>query len=78
MEAGMRIQSRRVAMIKTVIRVRNNMVMVFDNKGEQIPEYQGYYEDVKEKILADAPEGTLFNHWFNRALEPEVVTGESW
>ena len=78
MEAGMRIQSRRASMIKTVIRVRNNMVMVFDNKGEQIPEYQGYYEDVKDKILADAPEGTLFNHWFNRDLEPEVVTGESW
>lgn len=65
-------------MIKTVIRVRNNMVMVFDSKGEQIPEYQGCYEDVKEKILADAPEGTLFNHWFDRSFEPESVTGESW
>ena len=65
-------------MIKTVIRVRNNMVMVFDSKGEQIPEYQGYYEDVKEKILSDAPEGTLFNHWFNRSLEPESIAGESW
>jgi hypothetical protein len=74
----MKIQSGRVIMIKTVIRVRNDMVMVFDNKGEQIPEYQGYYEDVKEKILADAPEGTLFNHWFSRTLDPEVVTGESW
>ena len=78
MKTGMKIQSGRLTMIKTVIRVRNNMVMVFDNNGEQIPEYQGYHEDVKEKILADAPEGTLFNHWFNRALEPEVVTGESW
>jgi len=60
METGMKIKSGRAAMIKTVIRSRNNMVMVFDNKGEQIPEYQGYYEDVKEKILADAPEGYSF------------------
>ena len=38
-------------MIKTVIRSQNSMIMVFDKKGEQIPEYQGQYEDVKEKIL---------------------------
>jgi len=31
-------------MIKTVIRCQNDMVMVFDKKGEQIPEYQGQYE----------------------------------
>jgi hypothetical protein len=51
-------------MIKTVIRIRNNMVIVFDAEGEQIPQYQGQYQDVKGIILRDAPAGTVFNHWF--------------
>jgi hypothetical protein len=54
------------------------MVMVFDEDGEQIPEYQGHYGDVKEKILADAPAGSVFNHWFGHSLEPETITGEAW
>ena len=64
--------------IKTVIKLRNNMVVVFDAEGEQIPEYQGQYEDVKERILRDAPDGTVFNHWFGYSLEPLTVSGESW
>ncbi len=47
-------------MIKTVIRFQNNMVVVFDKKGEQIPEYQGQYEAVKESILKDAPIDAVF------------------
>ena len=47
-------------MIKTVIKLQNNMVFVFDNNGEQIPEYQGQYERVKESILRDAPPDTIF------------------
>ncbi len=66
------------AMIKTVIRLRNDMVMVFDVEGEQIPEYQGQYEDVKERILRDAPAGTEFNHWFGYALEARAVSGNNW
>jgi hypothetical protein len=65
-------------MIKTVIRIKNNMVMVFDDAGEQIPDYQGYYDQVKEKILAEAPAGAVFNHWFGRSPEPEVVAVEGW
>ena len=34
--------------IKTAIRFQNDMVMVFDKRGEQIPKYQGQYEEVKE------------------------------
>lgn len=37
-------------MIKDVILWQNGMVMVFDEKGQQIPEYQGRVEDVKESI----------------------------
>jgi hypothetical protein len=68
----------RSALIKTVIRIKNDIVMVFDEHGEQLPEYQGYYKDVREKILADAPAGSVFNHWFGHSLEPERVTGETW
>jgi len=64
--------------IKSVIRLKNNMVLVFDAEGEQIPEYQGQYQDVKGSILRDAPPGTVFTHWFNRAEKPEVVSRESW
>jgi hypothetical protein len=65
-------------MIKTVIRLRNNMVVVFDAKGEQIPDYQGRYEDVKERVLRDAPSGTVFNHWCGHSLLPNKVSWENW
>jgi hypothetical protein len=64
--------------IKTVIRIKNDYVMVFDENGEQIPEYQGHYGDVRSRILSDAPAGSVFNHWFNNTLEPENVAGEVW
>jgi hypothetical protein len=65
-------------MIKTVIRMKNDMVMVFDEEGEQIPEYQGHYVDVKAKILADAPAGSVFNHWFGHSLQPDIVEDKVW
>ena len=65
-------------MIKTVIRIKNDYVMVFDEDGEQVPGYQGHYNDVKAKILADAPAGSVFNHWFGNSPEPEKVTGATW
>lgn len=65
-------------MIKTVIRIKNNMVMVFDARGKQMPEYQGRYEEVKARILRDAPAGTVFNHWFGHSPEPERVPEKNW
>ncbi|MCK4274433.1 MAG: hypothetical protein KAW90_06025 [Dehalococcoidales bacterium] len=65
-------------MIRTVIRINNNMVMVFDEEGEQIPWYQGNYDDVKERILAAAPANSVFNRWFGNSLDPEVVASEAW
>lgn len=65
-------------MIKTVIRVRNGMVMVFDENGEQLPEYQGFYQDVRDNIMSDAPEGTIFNHWFGYSPRTEPVDMEAW
>lgn len=65
-------------MISSVIRLKNNMVMVFDAEGEQIPEYQGQYYDVKRIILRNALPGTVFTHWFNSADEPEIVSRVNW
>ncbi len=65
-------------MIKTVMRFRNNMVMVFDKRGEQIPKYQGQYEKVKESILGDALPDTIFALGFTDADELREVPREGW
>ncbi len=64
--------------IKTVIRLKNDGVMVFDTEGEQIPEYQGQYKNVREGILKDAPPDVVFSHWFNHADEPEIISKGNW
>ena len=65
-------------MIKTAFRFQNNMVMVFDKNGEQIPKYQGQYEKVKGSVLRDAPPGVIFAHGFTSAGELRKVTREEW
>ena len=65
-------------MIKAAIKFRNNMVMVFDENGEQIPKYQGKYEEMKENILKDAPPDTIFAHGFTDAGELLKVSREEW
>jgi hypothetical protein len=41
--------------IAAVYRFANGMVMVFDNNGQQVPEYQGHIDDVRTKIEAAKP-----------------------
>ncbi|GAI27704.1 unnamed protein product [marine sediment metagenome] len=65
-------------MIKAVFRFQNNMVMVFDKKGEQIPKYQGQYEEVKGSILKDAPIDAVFACGFTDAGELLKVPREEW
>jgi hypothetical protein len=65
-------------MIKTVIRIKNDMVLVFDENGEEMPRYQGYYNDVKDKIMADVQPGSIFNHWFGYSLKPVVIRRDCW
>lgn len=65
-------------MIKTVIRCPDDMVMVFDKEGEQIPEYQGQYEKVKEKILTDAPPNAVFGYLSESEPELRRVPREEW
>ncbi len=65
-------------MIKIVMRFRNNMVMVFDKRGEPIPKYQGQYEKVKQSILGDALPDTIFALGFTDAGELREVPREEW
>ena len=65
-------------MIKTIIRCPNNMVMVFDQKGEQTPQYQGQYEEVKESILKDAPLTAAFAHLSDAQPEWRQLPREGW
>jgi len=65
-------------MIQTVIRLRNDLVMVFDDRGEQVTTYQGQYEGVKRDILKDAPPDAVFLNWFGSDAIPETVSREEW
>ncbi len=65
-------------MIKTAIRCPNNMVIVFDEMGEQVPEYYGQYEEVKESILENAPSNVVFRHLLNYQVNLKSVPREEW
>jgi hypothetical protein len=41
--------------ITDVMRWENGMVMVFDQFGEQMSDYQGPWDEMKEKIERDKP-----------------------
>ncbi len=65
-------------MIEAIIRCPNNMVIVFDGEGEQVPEYQGQYEEVKENILKDAPPDAIFALLSNYEPELHKIPREEW
>ncbi len=62
-------------MIKSVIKTEKGLIIVFDEKGEQITEYMGQYAEMKEKILRDAPEEAIFTSVVT-TLQP--VPREEW
>ncbi len=65
-------------MIKTVIKCANGMTLVFDKRGQQIPEYQGQYAEVKEKILQDAPPDAVFGYFPSGESELRIIPKEGW
>ena len=65
-------------MIKTAIRCPNDIVMLFDERGRQVFEYQHQYDEVKEKILKDAPPDTLFGFFLDFDTELRIVPREKW
>jgi hypothetical protein len=65
-------------MIKSAIRCPNDMVLVFDEDEEQIPQYQGRYQEVKRPILKDAPPEAVFGHWLDFEIDIITVSREEW
>jgi hypothetical protein len=65
-------------MIRSVVRCPSDMVLVFDEDDEQVPEYQGKYQEVRERILRDAPPAALFGHWFDLGSDVKTVSREEW
>ena len=65
-------------MIKTVIKSIDGMVIVFDKMGEQVPGYQGRYEEVKPLILRDAPPEARFGYFPNGGQELKIVPRDEW
>ena len=51
--------------VRTTIRWSNGMVTTFDHLGSQMPELQGRFEEVADKVRQAANEGTKFQlgHW---------------
>ncbi|MBI4186756.1 MAG: hypothetical protein HY530_04535 [Chloroflexi bacterium] len=64
--------------IKIVVKLGNGIVMVFDGRGEQIPEYQGWYSEVREKVLRDAPADAVFAHGCTSDGKPQEVPRAGW
>jgi len=64
--------------IRAVIKAPNGMVLVFDGREEQIPEYQGQYEQVKPHILQDAPPSAVFSYAFDYESKLKTVSREEW
>ena len=68
------MKDRRV--IKSAIKAQNGMVLVFDEKGEQIPKYQGQYEKVKPHIFEQAPPSAVFGYALDGGTELRTVPRE--
>ena len=62
--------------ITNVIRWKNGMVMIFDQNGDQMPEYQGKWEDLKHKIVEDMPNDVEIigpKEWFSDFPNTPIV-----
>lgn len=49
-------------MIVKVLVFRNGMVMVFNECGQQLPEYQGMWDEKRDLILRDKPDCVQIQH----------------
>ena len=50
------------SVITAVYVFANGMAMVFDQFGHQMPDYQGVWEEVKEKVMRDKPANVSVGH----------------
>lgn len=66
------------AHIAEVIVWQNDMVMVFDDKGNQMPDYQGPYKQVQRKIR-NVYNGLLtFGNWHTKKLSNDPRDVDDW
>jgi hypothetical protein len=63
--------------IAHVYRFQNDMVLVFDESGAQMPEYNGPYDQQKAKVLRDAPSTARFWRGVWR-MSAEEVDRDNW
>lgn len=63
-----------------VVRWQNGLVMAFDEKGEQVQDLQGLYEEVRDRVLAAAHASTVFEHgvWGGEPKSLTRVRREEW
>jgi hypothetical protein len=52
-----------------IIRWQNDMVMVFDDEGEQVPHLQGHYTEVIDEVL-NTPGAEYFHGVWNEDWQP--------
>jgi hypothetical protein len=65
-------------MLATVIKTGAGMVLAFDESGRELPEFQGHYHAVGDRLRASAGHTTVFKHWFGTAPAPVVVGPDEW
>lgn len=63
--------------IRNAIRFENGMVGVYDQHGQQMPEYQGKYVEKREAILRDAPADAVFET-MTWGESPKPIAREEW
>jgi len=56
----------------------DGLVAVFDQFGDQMQEYNGKYADVRDKILADAPDTAIFYSAMWRISGSRDIVDRSW
>lgn len=61
-----------VTKIKSIVKFRNQIVAVFDENGEQIPEYQGWVGDVVDKLKPYLNDTQLMDLKHRDTVEIEV------
>lgn len=62
-------------MIRTVVTGELGVVEVVDENGKRMPEYCGPYNEVREHILRDAPEGAEF---YDSSPMVKPIKREEW
>ena len=64
--------------IGSVIKAPDGTVLVFDTRGEQLPEYQGRYPEVRARLLREAPPDTIFSYARDYQPELQAVPRNDW